>query len=151
MSGFLQPRPKAVAPTGIDPHDIYHPASELIKSLPVQNLSINSTSDKHTSSASDYQLLNQHYVDKSIPNEVETQSSFISKEAKGCIYSAIYSGITVYEMMCRTVAVMRRKSDSFVNATQILKVAGIDKGRRTKILEREILQGVHEKVQVFTS
>jgi hypothetical protein len=42
---------------------------------------------------------------------------------------------------------MRRRSDSYVNATQILKVAGIDKGRRTKILEKEILPGKHEIVQ----
>lgn len=50
-------------------------------------------------------------------------------------------------MNCCDVAVMRRKSDSFLNATQILKVAGIEKGRRTKILEREIVNGIHEKVQ----
>ena len=42
---------------------------------------------------------------------------------------------------------MRRKEDSYLNATQILKVAGIDKGRRTKVLEKEIIQGEHEKVQ----
>ena len=42
---------------------------------------------------------------------------------------------------------MRRKDDSFLNATQILKVAGIDKGKRTKILEKEIITGEHEKVQ----
>jgi hypothetical protein len=42
---------------------------------------------------------------------------------------------------------MRRRADSFVNATQILKVAGVDKGRRTKILEKEILPGKHEIVQ----
>ncbi|TPX39083.1 hypothetical protein SeMB42_g03826 [Synchytrium endobioticum] len=63
------------------------------------------------------------------------------------VYAAVYSGVPVYEMMCRNVAVMRRRADSFLNATQILKVAGIDKGRRTKILEREILVGEHEKVQ----
>lgn len=63
------------------------------------------------------------------------------------IYSAVYSGVPVYEMMSRGIAVMRRRSDSYLNATQILKVAGIDKGRRTKILEREILAGEHEKVQ----
>lgn len=50
-------------------------------------------------------------------------------------------------MMCKNVAVMRRRSDSYLNATQILKVAGIDKGKRTKILEKEILLGAHEKVQ----
>ncbi len=42
---------------------------------------------------------------------------------------------------------MRRQADSYLNATQILKVAGIDKGRRTKILEKEIINGDHEKVQ----
>ena len=45
------------------------------------------------------------------------------------------------------VAVMRRRADSWLNATQILKVAGIDKGKRTKVLEKEILSGEHEKVQ----
>ncbi|KAF7727338.1 transcriptional regulator swi6 [Apophysomyces ossiformis] len=34
-----------------------------------------------------------------------------------------------------------------MNATQILKVAGIEKGKRTKILEKEVLTGEHEKVQ----
>ncbi|RKP27316.1 ankyrin repeat-containing domain protein [Syncephalis pseudoplumigaleata] len=42
---------------------------------------------------------------------------------------------------------MKRRSDHCLNATQILKVAGIEKGRRTKILEREVLTGEHEKVQ----
>jgi regulatory protein SWI6 len=45
------------------------------------------------------------------------------------------------------IIVMRRRNDSWLNATQILKVAGIDKGRRTKVLEKEILIGEHEKVQ----
>ncbi|KAF9926068.1 transcriptional regulator swi6 [Linnemannia zychae] len=63
------------------------------------------------------------------------------------IYTAVYSGVPVYEVMCRGIAVMRRKQDSYLNATQILKVAGIEKGRRTKILEREVLPGEHEKIQ----
>lgn len=45
------------------------------------------------------------------------------------------------------IAVMRRRRDSWLNATQILKVAGVDKGKRTKILEKEIQTGEHEKVQ----
>ena len=53
----------------------------------------------------------------------------------------------VYECMVRGIAVMRRRADSYVNATQILKVAGVEKGRRTKILEKEILPGKHEIVQ----
>jgi regulatory protein SWI6 len=60
---------------------------------------------------------------------------------------AVYSGVSVYEMEVNGVAVMRRRSDSWLNATQILKVAGVDKGKRTKVLEKEILTGEHEKVQ----
>ncbi|TVY60849.1 Start control protein cdc10 [Lachnellula suecica] len=63
------------------------------------------------------------------------------------IYSAVYSGVDVYEMEVNNVAVMRRRKDSWLNATQILKVAGIEKGKRTKVLEKEILIGEHEKVQ----
>ncbi|KAI8941485.1 hypothetical protein NX059_002702 [Plenodomus lindquistii] len=50
-------------------------------------------------------------------------------------------------MEVNRVAVMRRRSDGWLNATQILKVAGVDKGKRTKVLEKEILNGEHEKVQ----
>ncbi|KAL1305459.1 hypothetical protein AAFC00_002338 [Neodothiora populina] len=60
---------------------------------------------------------------------------------------AVYSGVQVYEMEVNGVACMRRRSDGWLNATQILKVAGIDKGKRTKVLEKEILTGDHEKVQ----
>lgn len=42
---------------------------------------------------------------------------------------------------------MRRKSDGWLNATQILKVAGFDKPQRTRVLEREVQKGTHEKVQ----
>ena len=49
--------------------------------------------------------------------------------------------------MTKGVAVMRRRSDSWLNATQILKVAGFDKPQRTRIQEREVQKGEHEKVQ----
>lgn len=49
--------------------------------------------------------------------------------------------------MCKGVAVMRRRDDSWLNATQILKVAGFDKPQRTRVLEREVQKGIHEKVQ----
>ncbi|KAH8555693.1 hypothetical protein BGW37DRAFT_478221 [Umbelopsis sp. PMI_123] len=71
----------------------------------------------------------------------------MSDTAAAQIYSAVYSGVSVFEMNARGIAVMRRRSDSYLNATQILKVAGIEKGKRTKILEREVLIGEHEKVQ----
>lgn len=69
-------------------------------------------------------------------------------EVKPHVYMAVYSSVPVYEMMVRGIGVMRRRSDSYMNATQLLKVAGVDKGRRTKVLERDVIQtGVHEKVQ----
>jgi transcription factor MBP1 len=43
--------------------------------------------------------------------------------------------------------VMRRRSDSWINATHILKAAGFDKPARTRILEREVQKDVHEKIQ----
>ncbi|KDE09062.1 hypothetical protein MVLG_00780 [Microbotryum lychnidis-dioicae p1A1 Lamole] len=63
------------------------------------------------------------------------------------IYKATYSSVPVYEFPCHGVAVMRRKSDAWLNATQILKVAGFDKPQRTRVLEREVQKDVHEKVQ----
>src|ERR1700710_2632967 len=63
------------------------------------------------------------------------------------VFKAVYSNVSVYEMEVNGVAVMRRRSDSWLNATQILKVAGIDKGKRTKVLEKEVLTGKFEKLQ----
>ncbi|KAN0062358.1 Transcription factor mbp1 [Thecaphora frezii] len=42
---------------------------------------------------------------------------------------------------------MRRRSDGWLNATQILKVVGLDKPQRTRVLEREVQKGTHEKIQ----
>ncbi|RCI02681.1 hypothetical protein CU098_011047 [Rhizopus stolonifer] len=67
--------------------------------------------------------------------------------SSGKVYSAVYSGVQVYEMMIHGIATMVRGEDSYLNATQILKVAGFEKTRRSKILEREVLIGEHEKVQ----
>ena len=63
------------------------------------------------------------------------------------IYSATYSNIPVFEMTVNEIPVMRRRHDNYMNATQILKVAGFSKPRRTKILEREVITGIHEKIQ----
>ncbi|KAI0855771.1 hypothetical protein F4860DRAFT_507228 [Xylaria cubensis] len=63
------------------------------------------------------------------------------------IFKAVYSGVDVYEMEVNNVALMRRRNDNWLNATQILNLARIDKGKRTKILEKEIQTGEHEKVQ----
>lgn len=63
------------------------------------------------------------------------------------VYLATYSSVPVYEITVRGIALMRRRSDGYLNATQILKIAGVEKARRTRILEREILTGEHDKVQ----
>ncbi|KAJ5153464.1 uncharacterized protein N7482_009942 [Penicillium canariense] len=63
------------------------------------------------------------------------------------IYSATYSSVPVYEFKIDGDSVMRRRADDWVNATHILKAAGFDKPARTRILEREVQKGVHEKVQ----
>ena len=57
------------------------------------------------------------------------------------------SKVPVYEFNVEGNHVMRRRSDDWINATHILKVANFDKPARTRILEREVQKGVHEKVQ----
>jgi transcription factor MBP1 len=62
--------------------------------------------------------------------------------------SADYSlQVPVYELKLATDHVMRRRSDDWINATHILKIAGYDKPARTRILEKEVQKGVHEKIQ----
>ncbi|KAG7922298.1 hypothetical protein KL905_002320 [Ogataea polymorpha] len=63
------------------------------------------------------------------------------------LYSAVYSGVPVYEFLNPKSSVMRRKKDGWINATHILKVANFPKAKRTRILERDVQVGVHEKVQ----
>lgn len=71
----------------------------------------------------------------------------MSVDANGKIYSATYSNVPVYEYNVLGNHVMRRRADDWINATHILKVADFDKPARTRILEREVQKGVHEKVQ----
>lgn len=63
------------------------------------------------------------------------------------IYSAKYSGVDVYEFIHPTGSIMKRKNDGWVNATHILKAANFAKAKRTRILEKEVLKEMHEKVQ----
>ncbi|KAJ3104452.1 transcriptional regulator swi6 [Phlyctochytrium planicorne] len=63
------------------------------------------------------------------------------------VYSDIVSGVPVFEAIISGTSVLRRKSDNFVNATQILKVAGLTKPRRSAIMQKEILSGSFERIQ----
>ncbi|KAJ3028076.1 UNVERIFIED_CONTAM: transcriptional regulator swi6 [Siphonaria sp. JEL0065] len=74
-------------------------------------------------------------------------SSVAASRPHSIVYQAIYSNIPVYEMMYRGIQCMKRISDSWLNATHILKAAGYSKPKRTKILELEVLQLPHEKIQ----
>ncbi|PVU95923.1 hypothetical protein BB561_001500 [Smittium simulii] len=62
-------------------------------------------------------------------------------------FSASYAGVQVYQIEYNGTIVMRRLSDSYINATQILKCAQYDKLHRTRFLEKEVHTGAHEKVQ----
>ena len=55
--------------------------------------------------------------------------------------------VPVYEFNIGSNHVMRRRCDDYINATHILKVADYDKPARTRILEREVQKGQHEKIQ----
>lgn len=67
--------------------------------------------------------------------------------SNGMVYSATYSNVPVYELNANSNHVMRRRSDNYINATHILKAAELDKPARTRVLEKEVQLGVHEKVQ----
>lgn len=63
------------------------------------------------------------------------------------VYTAQYSKVPVWVLNVKDVNVMRRQGDGWVNATHLLKVADFDKPKRTRILERDVQTGEHEKVQ----
>ncbi|GME97552.1 unnamed protein product [[Candida] boidinii] len=63
------------------------------------------------------------------------------------LYTAVYSGVPVYELLNPKSSVMRRRNDGWINATHILKVADFPKAKRTRILEKDVQIGLHEKVQ----
>ena len=53
----------------------------------------------------------------------------------------------MYELVVNGKQVMRRRSDNWINATHILIVAELDKPARTRVLEKEVQLGTHEKIQ----
>ncbi|KAJ3126728.1 hypothetical protein HK098_007184 [Nowakowskiella sp. JEL0407] len=58
-----------------------------------------------------------------------------------------YQKVHVYELNTSGIQVMRRTNDNYVNATHVLKVAGLEKPDRTRILEMEVKTGSCHKVQ----
>ncbi|KAJ3213976.1 hypothetical protein HDU67_002235 [Dinochytrium kinnereticum] len=82
-----------------------------------------------------------------IESIVPVPATSVAESEPVTIYSATYSGVPVYEMLVNTVPVMKRRVDGYINATQVLKVAGVPKPRRNAIMQREVLDGCHEKIQ----
>ncbi|GAA98270.1 uncharacterized protein L969DRAFT_93127 [Mixia osmundae IAM 14324] len=82
-----------------------------------------------------------------VGSELPVVSVYTLIMSNATIFKATYSNVPVYEMPCKSVPVMRRRVDNWVNATQILKVAGFDKPQRTRVLEREVQKAIHEKIQ----
>ncbi|EJD43268.1 apses-domain-containing protein [Auricularia subglabra TFB-10046 SS5] len=63
------------------------------------------------------------------------------------IYKAVYESVQVYECMLQGVALMLRRLDCWVNATQILKLAGLSRTKSDEIIRKELLRGPHERVK----
>lgn len=63
------------------------------------------------------------------------------------IHKITYSGVEVFEYTINGFPLMKRCHDNWLNATQILKIAELDKPRRTRILEKFAQKGLHEKIQ----
>ncbi|QPG73407.1 hypothetical protein FOA43_000717 [Brettanomyces nanus] len=63
------------------------------------------------------------------------------------LYITTYSQVDVYESTFKGMPLMRRCDDNWVNATQILKIAGYGKAQRTRLLEKQVHQHIHRKIQ----
>nr|GAT61381.1 winged helix DNA-binding domain-containing protein [Mycena chlorophos] len=63
------------------------------------------------------------------------------------IVETSYGRTPVYEMTCHGIAVMKRRSYAWLNANQILKVAGSNTLQTREIMEREVWGGEHEMLK----
>lgn len=79
-------------------------------------------------------------------NSTSSTPTLPSKEGYH-IYRAKYSNVDVYELAHPTGSIMKRKVDNWVNATHILKAANFAKAKRTRILDKDVVNEEHEKVQ----
>ena len=149
-SSFSAPSPATAQPSSQDDHSrpgpAPSPAIATPQALPQQAQPPPSSSQPASSSAPLPITLSQSSQGGLAGPYRQSHSQPLPYQDPG-VYLAIYSGVEVYEMQVNGIFVMRRKKDGYLNATQILKVAGIDKGKRTKILEKEIQTGPHEKIQ----
>ncbi|KAJ3102828.1 transcriptional regulator swi6 [Phlyctochytrium planicorne] len=78
--------------------------------------------------------------------EKEDEDGDESCDQTHTVKEATYKGLAFYQLKCKRVQMMIRVSDSFMSATQILKLAGINKNRRKQLFKESIKKGVHEKI-----
>ena len=64
------------------------------------------------------------------------------------IQSAWYGGVHVYEMQVRGIPVFIRKVDSYVNATRLLKAAGLENG---DLIHRVLKKRAYNEVKEIVS
>ncbi|KAK0467003.1 uncharacterized protein EV420DRAFT_1636035 [Desarmillaria tabescens] len=86
-------------------------------------------------------------IENTTANVDDSPSEIPPLEQTPHIYDAEYSSVLVDECMIKGIPCMRRRDNSWVNATQILKVAGVNKGKRTVVMDRRVLKGQHEIIQ----
>jgi hypothetical protein len=97
--------------------------------------------------------INQMLTKRESSNQIKPVKKLKLEIEDTPVREAFYSVASVYEMDLNGVSVIRRKSDHWVNATSILKAAGIGKGRtKRKTLENigghvQIVQGGYWKLQ----
>ncbi|KND02419.1 uncharacterized protein SPPG_02885 [Spizellomyces punctatus DAOM BR117] len=81
----------------------------------------------------------------SLPPTPDT--TIISPQQPPALSTANWGGIPVYQLHLASTTIMRRKTDSWINVTHVLKAANIPRGSRLRILEKEMHTGEHEKIQ----
>nr|GAT44863.1 predicted protein [Mycena chlorophos] len=81
----------------------------------------------------------------STPATTQTPTPASTDGAK--IVEKSYGGTPVYEMTCNGIAVMKRRSDAWLNANQILKVAGLNTLQSREVMESEVWGGEHETLK----
>jgi hypothetical protein len=129
-------------------HSRHHTSSdELLLPLPPQQTTAQPTALKTNPQFDPSNFVSVPKIPQRLRPNLPSSPRVLSDLGDGNLYEATYSGVAVYELQLGGHSVMRRKDDSWINVTHILKVAGVEKGRRTKILEREVHGEPHEKIQ----
>jgi hypothetical protein len=104
-------------------------ASQALKEKPVESLPVFSP-ENFASIPQNRSIQQSAEVRKPRPSSSAPRVLSVHAPAGVDLFEATYSGIDVYELVINDVQVMRRRDGGWVNATHILKVAGVEKGRR---------------------